>query len=542
MVKEEELLKLAENGRTSLENLLSNQIKDDMIWCNFKTEQSLRLILKYRRYDLLKYVSVNNLLRKVGDKRYLDYILQELKKNKDYKNLVMEPFERCNSFDQIVDVYIVYCRNQCLNFLPKITKEQLFEKEKGKIQSGKTLIQIIEDKSIDNPSIITFMMKKFFKNDISVLDKFVDRSELPINTSGDISIIEPQIDFSDNSSSDLYIEYFNKKYYDDYDKLSPYDKRLIDNLCFKLKYRCTPDVIDVVKRSYSSQIAINVKGVRKELNLLYEILDNDETFKIAFGNNSFFDPGADTLNIHSNVISIFNHEMGHVLFHKAAKGKIEEEFTFLADSIKNNNKHLDRIKELSDLYHSESKKTKEKAIKVHDANSVLSENDKRDYDKFILNRERGIRALSKEGVSKEHIERLLKSPCSFEEFKSQKREDRIGKLKYAIMKCDNASIGAVCDIVDAIYLGEFRGSLLKDNKGKTIKPCMGHGLYYYNKDESSRFNEIIANYSLLRKTKDKKAMKMLSYFTSKEFVDYLDVYYNEYIIDATIEKIDERFL
>ncbi len=542
MLKEEDLLAISENGRTYLENILSNQLKDDVVWCKFKTEQSLRLILKYRRYDLLKYVTVNNMLRRVGDRRYLDYILQELKKNKDYKNLVFEPFERCSSFDQVVDIYVVYCRNQCLNFLPRITKEQLFKEENGKIKTGRSLLQTFEDKSMYNKDIITFIMKKFFKNDLSVLDKFVDRSELPVKNDGDISIIEPQIDFSDNSSSIKYNKYFNKMYYDDYDRLSPYDKRLIDNLCFKLKYRCTPEVINVVKRSYSNQIALNAKDARKEIDLLYEILDNDETFKIVFGKDSVFDPGSDTLSINSENISIFDHEMGHVLFHKAAKGKIEEEFTYLANGIKNDKKHLGKVKELSDLYHKESKKSKDKAIKVHDSNSTFSKNDKKEYDEFILNREKGIRELAKVGVSEEHIERLLKNPCSFEEFQSQKREDRIGKLKYSIMRSDNASISAICDIVDAIYLGEFRSSLLKDSNGKTIKSCMGHGLYYYNKDNSSRFNEIIANYSLLKKSIDKRAIKLLKYYTSKEFVNYLDNYYNQYILEASIEKIDARFM
>ena len=540
MLNEDELLEIADNGKTYLENLLLNQIKNDISWCTFNKEKSLRIILRYRRYDLLKYVSIGNMLRQYGGKRYLNYIIEELKNRKDYKNLVMEPFERCSSLEQIVDVYMIYCKEQCLNFLPKITKEQLLSTEKNKINRGRTLQEVFKNKKVGNESLVLFIINKYFKNDQSVIDDF--QGKQVINQANDEVFFEPSIEFNDETPSLKYVSYYNNRYYDDYESLNAYDKRLIDNLCYKLSFRCNKEIIDIFKRSYSSQLALNIKGVRKEINLLYEILDNDESFKIVYGNNSNFSPSDNILYLSTACIDIFNHEIGHVLFHKIARDKIEDEFEYLTSKIRNNHKHLEKVKELSDLFHKESKKSVEKATKVHDDNEFLGKNDKKEYDNFVANRQKSVKDLSKQGIDDETIERLLTCPISFEDFKERKRNDRIGKLKYSIMRCDNADISAICDIVDAIYQGEFRNSLLKDKNGNKIKSCTGHGLYYYNKDNTSVFNEIIANYSLLKKSVSKDAMKLLKYFTSGEFVNYLDNYYNQIILEGTIEKIDSRFM
>ena len=217
MLNEDELLEIADNGKTYLENLLLNQIKNDISWCTFNKEKSLRIILRYRRYDLLKYVSIGNMLRQYGGKRYLSYIIEELKNRKDYKNLVMEPFERCSSLEQIVDVYMIYCKEQCLNFLPKITKEQLLSTEKNKINRGRTLQEVFKNKKVGNESLVLFIINKYFKNDQSVIDDF--QGKQVINQANDEVFFEPSIEFNDDTPSLKYVSYYNNRYYDDYESV-----------------------------------------------------------------------------------------------------------------------------------------------------------------------------------------------------------------------------------------------------------------------------------------------------------------------------------
>ena len=59
---ESELLKIEDNGKTLLENLIENNME---IYCTFCDERSIKIIFDHKRFDLLSQVSVDLLFKQI---------------------------------------------------------------------------------------------------------------------------------------------------------------------------------------------------------------------------------------------------------------------------------------------------------------------------------------------------------------------------------------------------------------------------------------------------------------------------------------------
>ena len=99
---------------------------------------------------------------------------------------------------------------------------------------------------------------------------------------------------------------------------------------------------------------------------------------------------------------------------------------------------------------------------------------------------------------------------------------------------DTASIydayQAICDILDAIYFGKLRDKTYKTSKGEIISVPFGHGINYYNQDNSV-FEEMVADYSeIIKSEKSVESIHYLRYVVGDELVDLLARFYEERVL------------
>ena len=148
-MEEKELLRIGSTGKTILQEMLSNGQNPGCE--NYDKKISLDIILKTKRYDILPYVSIRNLLRKKSlNETYIDYILNLFKTNKEIINIsLFDPFEKKASVNEIVSLYIKYAKEDLLGYLPGLTKENLLMESNGKnpLFKNRRLIEILLDKN-----------------------------------------------------------------------------------------------------------------------------------------------------------------------------------------------------------------------------------------------------------------------------------------------------------------------------------------------------------------------------------------------------------
>ncbi len=89
----------------------------------------------------------------------------------------------------------------------------------------------------------------------------------------------------------------------------------------------------------------------------------------------------------------------------------------------------------------------------------------------------------------------------------------------------------ISDILDALYGGELHSGVLKNKDGNLIKKIAGHGIPYYYHYEK-KFSEIIANFSVLNKSRNKEAsLKQLKELLGEEIYNLINEFYCKYILD-----------
>ena len=103
-------------------------------------------------------------------------------------------------------------------------------------------------------------------------------------------------------------------------------------------------------------------------------------------------------------------------------------------------------------------------------------------------------------------------------------------MKDVMIRCEYGYLIAVCDIVDAIFEGQYWDGKLMLPGNKSIEPTSGHGIYYYM-DETNQFDEIIANYSQILKSPNRKeGLELLENVLGIEFANKLKEYYEQNIV------------
>lgn len=538
LIVENSLLKKI-NGNYILENLFVNNEK--IPDCFFNQRESLRLILKYKRYDLLKKVSIRNLLRKkTKDKTYLDYILNLSKYEKDINLSFCNPFNGLYSIREIADFYIIYAKHDLLDYLPPLTEQELLKKEKDPMLKiltlNKDLLSLILGKCSDD------IKEKLLPN------KRLRNLDIVLRLNNDNEYTVP-IGIEDTYSKE-YIENENSTLESIYNYLRPREQALLKELYDSMKDKCDEEAIRTILYSYIEQLHYgDKKSIYVEIRRLIDIFKIDNNFKIEMGSDSYFSIVDNKIVLSDMKLSDFNHELAHALYHKLAGNVSDSYFHELVSRVRNNPNVLEKTNALSKRYQEKKKHIYAKAVDYYNEryfDEFSKDNVKRIEKMLASKKEDLIKEYQKKGYSKRVIENILNRSYTLDEYKKQHKKIQIASLIDSIKKTKIAPICQIADIVDAIYNGEFFSGKLKNANGEKIKPISGHGLFYYKNSKKTIFDEVFANYCAIRKNNElgvpyyvdpelgeiNSAVDSLRAIVGNELVDYLESFYQREILDS----------
>ena len=510
----EQILLKRVNGAIVLENLLKNgsNVLDN---CIFDRKESLDLIIKYKRYDLLGQVSIKNFLRKKDSKtKYIDFILEEFKRGNISNISFINPFDSFASLNMIADFYISYAKYGVLDHLPVISDSELLTKNNE-------------------------LFSRIFKDDRNFLEVLLDRvhndelsKDIVNNLIGKSSYQNFDIAYSLSKKakddkrviSMPYKEGYSDKYIDNYYKdlesilvtIGEDDKRILNKLYKAAKDKCDKSSLSTLLLSYCLQITDNNPSVYMEIEKLINIFESDETFKIVKKDSPYFSEYANYIGLKDGSVDIFNHELGHMLYHKLTSSNNDYRLLSILDNIRNNPQTLDKVSKLCNTYRNLEKKVNDDAMAFYNENALIEDKDESEIREFLnKSKEELFEEYSKKGYKKELLERLLSKSYDYDAYMKQKKYIETSSLKKTARNIKLFSLQAIGDIVDAIYKGQFSAGYLKDSHNEQIKGFIGHGIYYYNSSNDRIFDEIIANYISIKKASE------------SDFVLYNDIEFGE---------------
>ena len=133
----------------------------------------------------------------------------------------------------------------------------------------------------------------------------------------------------------------------------------------------------------------------------------------------------------------------------------------------------------------------------------------------------------------------MKDTFSVEEY--IKRESIIiaNEIIAKTMEENYENVGAISDIIDAIFEGKPHDGVLKDNNGKKITACGGHGIKYYTYTLIAKhgFDEMIAQFAVLVKSKGaEENLRVLRDIVGDEVYNMISDFYYTNILEMDISK------
>jgi len=532
------------SGNYILENLLKNNEKIDE--CMFNRRESLDLILKYKRYDLLSRVTIRNLLRKKNSKEtYLDYILKEYEKNKNINISFVDPFDGIDSLRNIADLYIIYAKHNLEMFLPKLTEEKLALRESNIVLRALTFNKTFLSLLLRNKNNIDVVKQRLLNN-----DKTKDLDVI-LSLNGDYENYKASIDMKIDYA-DKYLENYNASFETTYNLLRQRDKELINELKQVMDGRCEDKAINVVLCSYIEQLYYGDKNaIYIEIRKLINIFKIDKSFTIKMGDGSYFSPFHNLISLDSSSIASLNHELGHMFYHKLTPHEEDPYFDSIIQNIRNNPQTLVKVAALSNTYKSVRSNILHAARDIYRQYKEEEFNNESDEEitKYLQEtKDELFEKYRKKGYSKEVLDTILSKSYTLEEYKHQHEVIQNNKLSSVIGEIKVGPIMQIGDIIDAIYNGEFMANKLVDSYGREIPRISGHGLHYYNNRPYIAIDEIFANYCAIRKCTEedvtyyinennvpvKGAINCLREIVGNELVDYLEQMYINQVLNSNL--------
>ena len=541
------------NGITILENMLKNG--RSIPECCFNQKESLDLILKYKRYDLLSDVTIKNLLRidkKKNNITYLESILELSKEDSRINRSFLDPFDTLASLPDIAKFYIIYAKKNMQDYLPYLSEEALKRVE------GDPILQTMTD----NKNLLYFLLEDK-ENVKEVKEKLLSKNNIK-----DLEIIltlnerdkeyKASIDMEDDYSLKYLIKE-NSDWKSVYYSLRPQEQFLLGQLRNVMNRRCSKSIITLTMYSYIDQLKNgDNRSACYEIKRLIDIFNNDKTFNIVEGDQSYFSMSENVISIANMSIGSLNHEMGHMFLHKLSQGEPDPIFYDMLENIKNKKGVLDKVFDLTKYFNSFNNSINKMAVDFYkkEAKRDLSpRNEQRIRQKLLKTKKELMDEYIKKGYDKEVLAEVLNRSYTLEEYKRQHRIIQINMLKESIKRQKLGPIVFISDIVDAIYKGEYYAEKLSTTNEIKIDPISGHGLFYYNNSKQRIFDEIFANYCALRKCINDKAtyyidsekgpinkpVECLRMIVGDELVDYLEEYYQKEVI-KTREYTESRRL
>ena len=506
--------KTLKNGKTVAESLLEKGIfpyRGD----KFYFEKMPDLFIKYNRIDLLWTCKLSQLLKEKEDegKSYLDIIIEKEKEGIDSnlgKILLGDDsnLSKARALLKIADSGLI-------NYIPK---EKDFYLRKT---------------SLNNKCILEELNRLPHSHKLAVVLN-------QIGIEGYDVIFEPIIPSAYEAFRDSYYE----KYLSNYTSVCP---ELLEELkeLFYTDGKSNTKVIDCLIKSYnyltSKENSDNELFVREVKQLITIKKNNMDSFiyRLDEYSSSRFNVSNGSIIVSNLCIPTINHETSHALHFYLTDFFIPKKYIQLCEIIRNSFSTLKKLNEWSDLYNKleellESQILPLKLVLELYYNTKFSSDEGLSYitNELSKNKEE-LRNIFKEDYNDQVLEMILNKAYTVEEYYNCRKKVELNEMKAIIKENECCGLGAITDILDAVYAGDYFDGSITDEDGKTIKAREGHGSSYF-KETNHAFLEMIADYGTIIKSKENKdiSIRFLRYALGDSLFNLIKNTYENDIIKS----------
>ena len=295
-----------------------------------------------------------------------------------------------------------------------------------------------------------------------------------------------------------------------------------------------PEVIDLLIAGYRNGLIQYYDFCISEIKNLIRIKkENPKKFVYKLYEESSFLRSA--LEVHTSLtLETVAHETGHALHHYLKDVSIPSEYDDLRRRLRENPATLERltqfVKETEKIVESVDQKTNDIMMEVS------TEGDDNNIDQFLSS---DLEKKKKEltvmlgyiHIENDTINEIFGNMYTVEQYNNYKKHIISEELKDQILRNDYPVYLIISDIFDSIYQGKFKGEVLVDSNGETIKKWYGHSIPYYYQVENG-FAELVAEFaSLLKLPNANQNMAILKKYIGEEMFQMVyNYYYNEIVL------------
>ena len=510
--------------QTVLEYMIDNNY--DIKISNIFEDDTLKILYQKNRLDLLVIADATILMTKINDNyTYLDYILDCINKGDFEYNIdnITAPIKP----DMKAEFYLDIARHDMI----------------GYVKNSLNLNTLL--KKYDNKTLLDYFLDK---DPELTLNKILDKSD-KMNYS--VMIILKSIGIKDNDSilninenKDSFIKDTPDTYYGPLDNDSDYLIKELERL-FISDGKSDKDLINLLITGYRNALFINYDITIREIEKLIKIKKNnfDKFYYVKDNDNSYFSSNDGCIHMDDSFASTIIHETGHALHYYLNSFKVPDNYDEIVKRARENKELLIKVSDYFEFWNNFKKNLENyllnitsevlttkysKQENIMDIQNILSKDIDKYRDKF--------KSLK---IPEEQLEQILKDTFSVEEYIKREIIIIANEITAKTMKENYENVGAISDIIDAIFEGKPHDGVLKDNNGKKIAACSGHGIKYYTYTFTAKhgFDEMIANFAVLVKFKGaEENLQVLRNIVGDEIYNMISNFYYTNILEMDINK------
>ncbi|MGM9881636.1 MAG: hypothetical protein ACI31S_02195 [Bacilli bacterium] len=513
--------------KTLLEILIEKGYRPQIDYIN--EEKTVDILYKKQMPDLLIKADIKELLSSCGDSNtYFDYILDCIAEKK-IKASIQKFIYSASSINEYVKCYLAIAKHDMMEYVKELTVEDLLKEYDGitllngllNADSNLTLNKILTESIKADPKIAVILKSRGLeqenanisseKNDYTAeyLDKINNSLGIgPLLEEGELLLKQLQQLFLSDGKS---------------------DKELISALI----------------SGYRHSLFINYKVNVEELKRLIQIKQKNfyRFCYIKKEDSGYFSNSNGSIFCDSAVVETVLHETGHAMHYYLTQNKVPKSYQEITEHTRQNPETLNKVEEYADRFYKLNQKIKLLVGQKYENffenyyNDEKKEEIKSNLAKSKIEKKEEYSSL---GISDEQLEIILENIFTEEEYIAHQKRIFVKENVDAIMRSEFGAFMAIGDILDAIYEGNLYSENQKNHQGEKIKGTAGHGIYYYY-NTSHGFDEMIANFAFISKSKDsKEILQLLKKIVGDELYDMISGFYYENIVHLSKEELETK--
>lgn len=521
------------------EQLFKNNLINEIISLNYPPNMKYagRKVINYLyeidRPDLLVYMflheeKMDNLFILVTpNETLIEYLLKSKNENINYRYLALN-VEYIKNNEDYIETYLLFVKYNKLEYLYSFSTNDLLQ-----IKYKKSCLL---DLFLEKDPILTKKIIEFYKLDTDIdIILYFKLKGFDFNTKHGIDF-----ELLDNEVyAEEYLKQQNKQIKEsiDYSLFTEEEITLLMELEDLLIDEQNKEIIDAIVLSYALQLSANNKNALTELKKLVQISKNNPNFKVQKSKGFSYFNSKNGLSINISNINNINHELGHLFHYYLTNEETPNELNEILNKIRNDANIKNKINLLSKTLRNKMISLEDKVSIEYDewSKKYFTETKKQEIEEFIeMSKESKLEYYMSLGYIEEELDLILDESFTIEQYISNQKRIKCEEMCDNILIAYYSELIAICDIIDAVFEGEFYHSKLKTKDNEQIKGVFGHGIgYYYSKDIV--FQEIIANYSsLIKSDRKEESLEILRAMVGNELIDLLDNFYQNKMINSNM--------